>query len=37
MRQIVVLRKVACERRVAGGIRSIVNARDLQVECASLA
>ena len=30
-------RKVASERRVAGVIRSLVNARDLQLECASLA
>ena len=30
-------RKVASGRRVAGAIRSLVNARDLQVECASLA
>ena len=29
-------RKVASGRRVAGGVRSIVNARDLQLECASL-
>ena len=26
-------RKVASERRVAGAIRSLVNARDLQLEC----
>ena len=30
-------RKVASERRVLGAIRSLVNARDLQLECASLA
>ena len=30
-------RKVASGRRVAGAIRSLVNARDLQLECASLA
>ena len=29
-------RKVASGRRVAGAIRSLVNARDLQLECASL-
>ena len=28
-------RKVASGRRVAGIIRSLVNARDLQLECAS--
>ena len=27
-------RKVASGRRVAGAIRSLVNARDLQIECA---
>ena len=27
-------RKVASGRRVAGGIRSLVNAKDLQLECA---
>ena len=26
--------KVACVRRVAGAIRSLVNARSLQIECA---
>ena len=31
------IRKVASGRRVAGVIRSIVNARDLQLESASLA
>ena len=30
-------RKVASGRRVAGAIRSLVNARDLQLECANLA
>ena len=30
-------RKVVSGRRVAGAIRSLVNARDLQFECASLA
>ena len=30
-------RKVASGRRVASAIRSLVNARDLQVECVSLA
>ena len=30
-------RKVASGRRVAGVIRSLVNARDLKIECASLA
>ena len=30
-------RKVESGRRVAGAIRSLVNARDLQLECASLA
>ena len=30
-------RKVATGRRVGGGIGSLVNARDLQLECASLA
>ena len=30
-------RKVVSRRRVAGVIRSLVNARDLQLECASLA
>ena len=30
-------RKVASGRRVAGPIRSLVNTRDLQLECASLA
>ena len=34
MRRIVVLRKVASERRVAGAIRSLVNARSLQLQCA---
>ena len=29
-------RKVASGRRVAGAIRSLVNARDLQLECASI-
>ena len=29
--------KVASGRRVAGVIRSLVNVRDLQLECASLA
>ena len=29
--------KVAIGRRVAGAIKSLVNARDLQLECASLA
>ena len=29
-------RKVARGRRVAGAIRSLVNARDLQLECASV-
>ena len=27
-------RKVACGKRVAGAIRSLVNARDMQLECA---
>ena len=30
-------RKVASGRRVAGAIRSLVNARDLQLDCTSLA
>ena len=30
-------RKVASGRRVVGTIRSLVNARDLRLECASLA
>ena len=30
------LRKMASGRRVAGTIRSLVNARDLQLECSSL-
>ena len=30
-------RKGVSERRVAGAIRSLVNARDFQLECASLA
>ena len=30
-------RKVASGRRVPGVVKSLVNARDLQVECASLA
>ena len=30
-------RKVASGRRVAGAIRLLVNARDWQIECASLA
>ena len=30
-------RKMASGRRVAGAIRSIVNARDLQLECTSFA
>ena len=30
-------RKVVSGRRVAGAIKSLVNARDLQFECASLA
>ena len=30
-------RKVVSGRRVAGDIRSLVNARDLQLECASVA
>ena len=30
-------RKVVSGRRVAGAIRSLVNATDLQLECASLA
>ena len=29
-------RKVASGRRVAGAIRFLVNARDLQIECASV-
>ena len=29
-------RKVVSERRVTGDIKSLVNARDLQLECASL-
>ena len=29
-------RNVASERRVAGGIKSLVNATGLQLECASL-
>ena len=30
-------RKMVSERRVVGAIRSLVNARDLQLECSSLA
>ena len=30
-------RKVVCGRRVAGAIRFLINAKDLQLECASLA
>ena len=30
-------RKLASGRRVAGAIRSLVNVRDLQLECASVA
>ena len=30
-------RKVASGRRVAGAIKSLVNTRDLHIECASLA
>ena len=30
-------RKVASGRRLAGAIRSLVNARDVQLKCASLA